>query len=151
MQKKSFSRFLTDNIGFLFIVPWLIGFLVFKVYPFASSLYYSFTNYDLFTGITKTGLLNYQKIFTDEDIIRAFAVTFKYAIFDVPLKLAFALFIAYILNFKLKGVNFFRTAYYIPSILGGSLCQRNNILLFSYILPPRGTSSGPACFQLPCS
>ena len=46
MQKKSFSRFLTDNIGFLFIVPWLIGFLVFKVYPFASSLYYSFTNYD---------------------------------------------------------------------------------------------------------
>ena len=121
MQKKSFSRFLTDNIGFLFIVPWLIGFLVFKVYPFASSLYYSFTNYDLFTGITKTGLMNYQKIFTDEDIVRAFAVTFKYAIFDVPLKLAFALFIAYILNFKLKGVNFFRTAYYIPSILGGSI------------------------------
>ena len=111
MQKKSFSRFLTDNIGFLFIVPWLIGFLVFKVYPFASSLYYSFTNYDLFTGITKTGLMNYQKIFTDEDIVRAF----------VPLKLAFALFIAYILNFKLKGVNFFRTAYYIPSILGGSI------------------------------
>ena len=72
-------------------------------------------------GITKTGLLNYEKIFTDEDIIRAFVVTFKYAIFDVPLKLAFALFIAYILNFKLKGVNFFRTAYYIPSILGGSI------------------------------
>ena len=121
MQKKSFSRFLTDNIGFLFIVPWLIGFLVFKVYPFASSLYYSFTNYDLFTGITKTGLMNYQKIFTDEDIVRAFAVTFKYAIFDVPLKLAFALFIAYILNFKIKGVNLFRVAYYIPSILGGSV------------------------------
>ena len=92
-----------------------------RVYPFASSLYYSFTNYDLFNGITKTGLLNYEKIFTDEDIIRAFVVTFKYAIFDVPLKLAFALFIAYILNFKLKGVNFFRTAYYIPSILGGSI------------------------------
>ena len=116
-NKSSFSKTLTENAGFLFIVPWLIGFLVFKVYPFASSLYYSFTNYDLFTGITKTGLMNYQKIFTDSDIIRAFAVTFKYAIFDVPLKL----FIAYILNFKLKGVNFFRTAYYIPSILGGSI------------------------------
>ena len=120
-NKSSFSKTLTENAGFLFIVPWLIGFLVFKVYPFASSLYYSFTNYDLFTGITKTGLMNYQKIFTDSDIIRAFAVTFKYAIFDVPLKLIFALFIAYILNFKLKGVNFFRTAYYIPSILGGSI------------------------------
>lgn len=97
---------MAENAGFLYIVPWLIGFLIFKVYPFASSLYYSFTNYDLFSGISKTGLMNYQKIFTDSDIIRAFAVTFKYAIFDVPLKLIFALFIAYILNFKLKGVNF---------------------------------------------
>lgn len=119
-NKSSFSKTLTENAGFLFIVPWLIGFLVFKVYPFASSLYYSFTNYDLFTGITKTGLMNYQKIFTDSDIIRAFAVTFKYAIFDVPLKLIFALFIAYILNFKLKGVNFsvphttFRLSWAVP-------------------------------------
>ena len=120
-QKKGFSKALVENVGFWFIVPWLIGFLCFKVYPFASSLYYSFTNYDLFTGISKHGLMNYQTIFTDEDIVRAFQVTFKYAIFDVPLKLAFALFIAYILNFKLKGVNFFRTAYYIPSILGGSI------------------------------
>ena len=84
-------------------------------------MYYSFTNYDLFNGVTKTGMMNYNKIFTDSDITRAFMVTFKYAIFDVPLKLTFALFIAYILNFKLKGVNFFRTAYYIPSILGGSI------------------------------
>ena len=99
MKKK--KGFWALNIGLLYILPWLVGFLLFKVYPFASSLYYSFTNYDLFNGITKTGLLNYEKIFTDEDIIRAFVVTFKYAIFDVPLKLAFALFIAYILNFKL--------------------------------------------------
>ena len=120
-NKRSFKKILAENAGFLYIVPWLIGFLIFKVYPFASSLYYSFTNYDLFSGISKTGLMNYQKIFTDSDIIRAFAVTFKYAIFDVPLKLIFALFIAYILNFKLKGVNFFRTAYYIPAILGGSI------------------------------
>ena len=98
MKKK--KGFWALNIGLLYILPWLVGFLLFKVYPFASSLYYSFTNYDLFNGITKTGLLNYEKIFTDEDIIRAFVVTFKYAIFDVPL---------------------FRTAYYIPSILGGSI------------------------------
>ncbi|MCC8127367.1 MAG: sugar ABC transporter permease [Clostridiales bacterium] len=121
MQEKSFKKTLSENVGFFFIIPWLIGFLLFKVYPFASSLYYSFTNYDLFSGISQTGLMNYQKIFTDEDIVRAFLVTFKYAIFDVPLKLVFALFIAYILNFKLKGVNIFRTAYYIPSILGGSI------------------------------
>ena len=120
-QQKSLHKVLTENIGFVFVLPWLIGFLLFKVYPFASSLYYSFTNYDMFSGISKYGMMNYNKIFTDEDILRAFKVTFKYAVFDVPLKLAFALFIAYILNFKLKGVNFFRTAYYIPSILGGSI------------------------------
>ena len=131
MKKK--KGFWALNIGLLYILPWLVGFLLFKVYPFASSLYYSFTNYDLFNGITKTGLLNYEKIFTDEDIIRAFVVTFKYAIFDVPLKLAFALFIAYILNFKLKGVNFFRTAYYIPSILGGSITGCPTVMKLSLI------------------
>ena len=118
---KNKKGFWALNIGLLYILPWLVGFILFKVYPFLSSLFYSFTNYDLFNGITKYGMMNYEKIFTDPDIIRAFVVTFKYAIFDVPLKLAFALFIAYILNFKLKGVNFFRTAYYIPSILGGSI------------------------------
>ncbi|HCD46065.1 MAG TPA: sugar ABC transporter permease [Lachnoclostridium sp.] len=121
MKSKGIRKVLADNAGFFFILPWLVGFILFKVYPFASSLYYSFTNYDLFNGITKTGVMNYQKIFTDSDIVKAFVVTFKYAIFDVPLKLTFALFVAYILNFKLKGVNFFRTAYYIPSILGGSI------------------------------
>jgi oligogalacturonide transport system permease protein len=54
-------------------------------------------------------------------IRKAFGVTFQYAFMTVPLKLSFALFIAYILNFKIKGVNLFRTAYYIPSILGGSV------------------------------
>ncbi len=121
MKSKGIRKVLASNAGFFFILPWLIGFILFKVYPFASSLYYSFTNYDLFNGITKTGMMNYQKVFTDSDIVKAFVVTFKYAIFDVPLKLTFALFVAYILNFKLKGVNFFRTAYYIPSILGGSI------------------------------
>ena len=118
---KNKKGFWALNIGLLYILPWLVGFILFKVYPFLSSLFYSFTNYDLFNGITKYGMMNYEKIFTDPDIIRAFVVTSKYAIFDVPLKLMFALFIAYILNFKLKGVNFFRTAYYIPSILGGSI------------------------------
>ena len=93
---KNKKGFWALNIGLLYILPWLVGFILFKVYPFLSSLFYSFTNYDLFNGITKYGMMNYEKIFTDPDIIRAFVVTFKYAIFDVPLKLMFALFIAYI-------------------------------------------------------
>ncbi|MBQ4537328.1 MAG: sugar ABC transporter permease [Lachnospiraceae bacterium] len=114
-------NFLKKNVGFLFILPWLIGFLVFKLYPFASSLYYSFTDYQLFDGITKYTVENYVDIFTTPKITKALKVTFQYSFMTVPLKLVVALFIAYILNFKIKGVNFFRTAYYIPSILGGSV------------------------------
>lgn len=118
---KSFKKMCKNNIGFWFILPWLIGFAVFKLYPFASSLYYSFTDYQLFNGITEYTLQNYIDIFTTPKIVRALKVTFKYAFITVPLKLVAALFIAYILNFKIKGVKFFRTAYYIPSILGGSV------------------------------
>ena len=101
-KKKSFKDVCKENIGFFFILPWLFGFLAFKFYPMASSL-------------------NYIDVFTTRKIVTALKVTFKYAFITVPLKLVFALFIAYILNFKIKGVNFFRTAYYIPSILGGSV------------------------------
>jgi len=121
MRKKNFRKVMSENAGFLFILPWLIGFLIFKVYPFGSSLFYSFTDFHLFNHISKVGLFNYADIFTKQKIINSFIITIKYAFLTVPLKLIFALFIAYILNFKLKGVNAFRTAYYIPSILGGSV------------------------------
>jgi len=120
-KKRSFKKFLQEYTGLFFILPWLIGFIIFKLYPFGSSLVYSFSDYQLFDGITKYGTMNYVEIFSDTKIMNAFKVTFKYAFLTVPLKLTAALFIAYILNFKLKGVNFFRTAYYIPSILGGSI------------------------------
>ena len=115
------KKFWKNNIGLCFVLPWLIGFILFKGYPFINSLYYSFTNYNLMRGVTEAGLMNYQEIMSNADIKKAFLVTFKYAFMTVPLKLVFALFIAYILNFNLKGVKFFRTAYYIPSILGGSI------------------------------
>ncbi|MDR1642282.1 MAG: sugar ABC transporter permease [Clostridiales bacterium] len=108
-------------VGFLYILPWLIGFLVFKLYPFGSSLIYSFTDFHLFKGIKEIGIMNYVDAFTTRKIVVALKTTFQYAFITVPLKLVAALFIAYILNFKIKAVNLFRTAYYIPSILGGSV------------------------------
>ena len=121
-KKKTFVDICKENIGFFFILPWLFGFLVFKLWPMGSSLFYSFTDYNLFKGMNVIGTLqNYVNVFTTKKITTALTVTFKYAFITVPLKLIFALFIAYILNFKIKGVNFFRTAYYVPSILGGSV------------------------------
>lgn len=120
-KKSGISRFFRDNMGLVYILPWLIGFLLFKLYPFGSSLVYSFSDFNLFKGISEWGAMNYVEAFTDKKIVTSLLTTIKYSLFTVPLKLVAALFIAYILNFKIKGVNFFRTAYYIPSILGGSV------------------------------
>lgn len=118
---KNPRDFVKKNFGFLFILPWWIGFAIFKLYPFIASLTYSFHEYNLFRPASFVGLQNYREILSDKLTMMAFGQTFKYAFITVPLELAFALFIAYILNFKIRGVNFFRTAYYIPSILGGSV------------------------------
>ncbi len=123
MQKaKKRKNLLKKYRGFFYILPWVIGFLVFKFYPFIMSLFYSFMDYSLFKNDTQfIGLANYIKIFETKKYTTAFKVTFQYAFITVPLKLIFSLFIAYILNFKLKFVKLFRTIYYIPSILGGSV------------------------------
>ena len=116
-KRRGLSKLEQGYMGFVLVLPWLIGFCIFKLYPFVSSLVYSFTDYDLFRGVQNVvGFQNYIDAFT-----KALKVTFTYAFMTVPLKLIFALFIAYILNFKIKGVGLFRTAYYVPSILGGSV------------------------------
>ena len=119
-KRRGLSKLEQGYMGFVLILPWLIGFCIF--YPFVSSLVYSFTDYDLFKGVQNVvGFQNYIDAFTKAKNVKALKVTFTYAFMTVPLKLIFALFIAYILNFKIKGVGLFRTAYYVPSILGGSV------------------------------
>lgn len=121
-RRRGLSKLEQGYMGFILILPWLIGFCIFKLYPFVSSLVYSFTDYDLFKGVQNVVVFqNYIDAFTKPKNVKALQVTFTYAFMTVPLKLIFALFIAYILNFKIKGVGLFRTAYYVPSILGGSV------------------------------
>ena len=115
------QKFLDKWQGLIYLIPWIIGFVVFKAIPFGQSLYYSFTDMNFFNGIHQYGVMNYVTAFSDAKVTKALVTTFKYAFITVPLKLIFALFIAYILNFKIACVNLFRTVYYIPSILGGSV------------------------------
>lgn len=115
------QKFFDKWQGLFYLIPWIIGFVVFKAIPFGQSLYYSFTDMDFFNGIHQYGIMNYVDAFSTPKITKALITTFKYSFITVPLKLVFALFIAYILNFKIKFVNLFRTVYYIPSILGGSV------------------------------
>ena len=110
-----------SKMGLVYILPWLIGMVFLTLYPFINALIISFTDYNLVRDPNFIGLANYTKLFKDEDFLGTLTATLKYTVITVPLQLAFALFIAYILNFKLKGINFFRTAYYIPSLLGGNV------------------------------
>jgi multiple sugar transport system permease protein len=104
--------------AYLFLTPWIIGMVMFFAYPFLSSLWLSFTNTRLIGG-TFVGLANYKRMFTsDPSFIKSLQVTTRYALISVPLKLSFALLLALLLK---KGSTGYRTAYYIPSLIGSSI------------------------------
>ena len=109
------------NIGFIFILPWFVGFLVFKAYPIILSLYYSFTDYNFFRGVTTYTLQNYKDMYVNQTDRAALIVTIKYVFMTVPIKLIIALGVALLLNKRSKMVNFFKVVYYLPAILGGSV------------------------------
>ena len=109
-------------VGLLYIAPWLLGFLIFQLYPFIASFCYSFTDYTLLNRPQFVGLENYRTLFTtDPQFLSTMKITGIYALLSVPLKLTFALFIAMLLNAKIKGIGIYRSLYYLPSILGGSV------------------------------
>jgi len=110
------------SVGYFYVLPWLIGFVVFGAYPLCASLYYSFTNFGMLNTPKFIGFANYAKMFTkDREFWPSLLVTFKYVFLAVPLKLIAAFFFAMLLNHKLKGINIFTTVYYLPSILGTSV------------------------------
>lgn len=126
-------------LGLAYLAPYIIGLLVFTAIPFVASFWLSFTDYDLLSPPEWTGLDNYDKLLTrDRTFTKSLTVTLLYVFMTVPLKLAFALFIAAILNYKLKGINFFRTAFYVPSILGGSIAIA---VLWRYIFASEGLTN----------
>jgi len=96
--------------------------LGFKLFPFMMSFALSFTQYDIINSPQFIGLENYEELFFKDPLFRkSLWVTLTFVAISVPLRVGFALFVAHVLNFKLRGINFFRSAYYLPSILGGSI------------------------------
>lgn len=107
--------------GFLYILPWLVGFIVFQLYPFLYSFILSFTDAGPIGAYHWIGLNNYSQLFRDADFYKSFSVTFAYVLIAVPVKLIFALLVAMMLSAKLRFIHVYRTVYYLPSILGGSV------------------------------
>lgn len=121
-QKVAKAGGYENGAGYLFILPWIIGFIAFTAIPFVALFYFSFTNYDLISTPKWIGLDNFIRMFTvDEKFVTSLKVTFFYVLTAIPLRLVFALFIAMLLNMKIKFVGLYRTAFYVPSIIGGSV------------------------------
>ncbi|CAG5079586.1 MAG: ABC transporter permease [Thermobacillus sp.] len=117
-----FAAWKNQLTGYAFISPFLLGFLIFTAFPIAASLYLSFTDYDLFTAPSWVGFEQYERMFAgDPKFWRSLRVTFLYVFVGVPLRLTFALLIALLLNRASRAVGLYRTVYYLPSIIGGSV------------------------------
>lgn len=122
MKAKIKGSFWKRNRGFLYILPWLIGFLVFKLYPFTRSIYYSFQTYNMMSAPKFVGFKNYIDIFTaDKFFGTSFWITVKYVLMVVPTKLLIALLVALMLSRSTRVSYALRSIYYLPSILGGSV------------------------------
>lgn len=105
--------------GFSFILPWVLGFLIFTVGPLIAALYIGFTDWNSLTAPNFIGFKNYIDLFKDENFINALKVTVKFAIISVPLGILTSMTLAAILNNPIKGISFFRTALYLPAVVSG--------------------------------
>ena len=108
--------------GYLFLLPWLIGFFGLTLGPVLASLYLSFTDFDLLRDPRWIGLDNYVRIATnDPKFAASMRVTFLYVALAVPFKLVFALAVAMVLNRGIAGLPLYRAMFYLPSLLGASV------------------------------
>lgn len=121
-RKKSpniiFKKYKKDQVitAGLFIAPLFLGIIVFYLIPLFQSIFYSFTKWGMFGGYEVVGLENYQRLLGDTELIQALKNTLLYAVFTVPVAIIISVFIAVLLNSKIKGKSFYRVIYFLPAV-----------------------------------
>lgn len=120
--------------GWLFAMPWVLGFLIFTAGPMLFSLYASFTRYNIIAAPRWVGLRNYSAILEDERFYISLQNTFWLVAVKVPVVVVISIAIALLLDMDLPGGKLFRTIFYLPSILAGAAA----IFLWRWILLPDG-------------
>lgn len=117
MGRKKMIKTMTP---YLFISPWIIGFIVFTAGPLLLSLVMSFFDWPITSEPAFTGVSNYVEMFTkDKQFFKSLMITLKYAAIFVPLNMVLALFLAMLITQPVKGVKVFRTIFYIPAVVSG--------------------------------
>ncbi len=137
MEKRQYKNptGISKYTGLLLISPFIAGFLLFTLYPFICSFILGMTNSRTVGETEFIGLENYKTMFDSSSFRRALGVTLKYAVILVPLKLIVSLMTAVLLNLEIRGIGFFRTAFYIPSILGANLAV---VIMWQYLFTAKG-------------
>ncbi|MFF2449641.1 carbohydrate ABC transporter permease [Neobacillus sp. NPDC058068] len=119
-KKASSYQLVSRKVPYLFISPWIIGFLVFTLGPLAFSLVMSFFDWPITNAPTFIGIDNYKNMFTaDPQFYKSLWITLKFAAIFVPLNLVIALILALLITQPVKGMKFFRTIFYLPAVVSG--------------------------------
>ncbi|HWU58074.1 MAG TPA: sugar ABC transporter permease [Microbacteriaceae bacterium] len=115
------ADFRDNKAALVFLTPWIIGIVAITLGPIVASFYLSFTDYNLLQSPNFTGLTNIERMLQDSDLASSLFVTLIYVVVSVPLQLAVALAIAVLLDRGMRGLSFYRSVLYLPSLLGGSV------------------------------
>jgi multiple sugar transport system permease protein len=119
-RSHAWGRWLRKNMdGWLFASPWIIGFFLWTLGPMVASLALAFTEWDLISPAKFVGVENFRSMLTDPLVAQSLKVTTIYAVASVPLHIVFGMLLALLLNAKIIGLRFYRTAFYLPSVLSG--------------------------------
>jgi multiple sugar transport system permease protein len=119
--------------GYLGLSPWLIGFLLFTLGPVLASIYFGFTQWTITRPAQWVGLDNYSRMFTRDPLFwQALKVTSTYVLMSLPLKLVCGLALSLLLNLKMRGMNMYRTLFYIPAVISGVAVS----LMWMWLLQP---------------
>ncbi len=121
-----------EKAGFFFILPWLIGLIVFTAFPMIAAVYISMTDWDIVGNASFIGLGNYKMLFSSDEFIRSLWVTVRYAVIAVPLIIATSLTMAVLVSKNRKGSSVFRVIYYMTAIVSGVAVA----IVFKWILDP---------------
>ena len=122
-HKKTFREKINEEhiAGMICTAPFTIGFFLFMIVPMLISAYYAFCEFNILSPAEWTGLANFHTMFADAKFWKSLGVTFYFAFVSVPLRLVFALIVALILYRTSRITALYRAAYYLPSIIGGSV------------------------------
>jgi len=134
MRKRKNKSGNSNLEGFMFALPWILGFLFFSIYPIFMSGFYSFTNFSAIKKPTWIGFSNYQSLFQDPLFYKSLSNTFRYVIYSIPLIIILSLFLASLLNLKIRFQSVFRSIFFLPAVIPAVA----STMIWIWMLEPMG-------------